>query len=98
VFIKLLVGVSNDFTIAQETLDDGKHDYLKLVDWVIHSNTPDFIRVGLQDFPLHWGGPVKNDELVRLARLQLEQYGVPLIRTSKSADFSALAKRTAGTA
>jgi hypothetical protein len=76
-------------------VDGGKHDDLELVEWALHRNPPVFIRVGLQDFPLHWGAPVKNDERVRLACLQLEQYGVPQIRTSKSADFSAFAKRTA---
>ncbi len=62
-----------------EPIEDGKHDYLELLDWALHSDTPDLVRVGLEDSPILWGHPVKNRVLVELVRTQVEMLRVPLM-------------------
>jgi uncharacterized protein (DUF849 family) len=57
----------------------GKHDYLELLEWVLGDHTPDCIRVGLEDTPIHFGARVTNADLVALVRETCERAGTPAI-------------------
>jgi uncharacterized protein (DUF849 family) len=61
-----------------EPLEPGKHDYLELLEWALHDDTVDAIRVGLEDTPVHFGHSVTNADLVRLVRRACENAGVEI--------------------
>jgi uncharacterized protein (DUF849 family) len=61
-----------------QQIENGKHDYLELLEWAMHDETVDCVRVGLEDTPFHFGHEATNAELVALVR---EECGIRGVQT-----------------
>ena len=63
-----------------EPLEAEKHDYIQLLEWTLEDETPDAIRVGLEDTPSHFGENACNAGLVTLIKEECEKAGIAITR------------------